>query len=70
MNYDMLKQITEILLAIENNQVVLRDELQSINNSIQDISQSGVYHLKDVCDKLDSVDLQLTCIDSSITSIT
>jgi len=70
MNYDVLRQISETLITIANNQAVLRDELQSIDSSIQNISQSGIYDLKDVCDKLDPLDFQLTLIDGSITSIT
>lgn len=74
MDYDMLTEslaeISGTLKAIADNQSVLRDELANINNSIQAISQSGVYDLGDVCDKLDSIDLDLTGIDSSIVSIT
>lgn len=67
MNYDMLKQIADLLLTIANNQVVLRDELQNINNSIQEISVSGVYNLQDICEKLDSIDTGVSSIDLSIT---
>lgn len=67
---ELLQQIANTLEIIASNQSVLRDELSNINNSIQEISQTGVYNLKDVCDKLDSVDLQLTLIDGSIASIT
>lgn len=74
MDYDILTEslaeISGTLKAIADNQSVLRDELANINSSIQAISQSGTYSLSNVCDKLDSIDFELTGIDSSITNIT
>lgn len=73
MNYDMLEQIVNTLIVIANNQGVLREELQNIhselqniNSSIEQISSSGIYNIQDVCEKLDTIDMSITSLETSL----
>ena len=43
------------------------DKIEETNNKLEDLRGTGLYNsVSDICDKLDTIDTSLTCIDLKI----